>query len=250
MATHPCGLRRSLQWNAPTDVNAHSKWPKVIEMAATSDSTITMLRKVCATFRLPKQFTWNDTEFVQSNCVNHIRTAPCHPSFNGAVQQLVQTFKQAIRAREQNGFTLQYQLQIFDTVLEHTSLHNWPVSCLIVPGLPPAHPVWFAMSHRGRERERVSRREQDRQKQHHDTYVCYSEFSVRSWVMVRDGRDRSKWFPRTILERGPVSYWVQTESDLVHPKILDHLREYMLLQAAKTRHNCHSPVHRHYRRVL
>ena len=69
--------------------------------------------------------------------------------------------------------------------------------------------------------------------------------------MVRDGRHKSKWLPRTVLERRSVSYRVQIESDLVHHKHVDHLREYMLLQATKTRHNCQcSSQTLHYRRVL
>ena len=104
-------------------IDAHSKWLEIFEMASTtSGSTIAMLRRVFAAYGLPEhlvsdngpQFTSTEfREFLRSNGVKHIRTAPYHPASNGAVERLVQTFKQAMKAGEQDGFTLQHQLQNF-----------------------------------------------------------------------------------------------------------------------------------------
>lgn len=98
-------------------VDTYSKWQEILEMASTTSD-----RKGFAAFGLPEQlvsdngpqFTSNKfTEFLRSNGVKHIHTAPYHSSSNGAVERLVQTFKQAMKAGEQDGFTLQHQLQNF-----------------------------------------------------------------------------------------------------------------------------------------
>lgn len=73
-----------------------------------------MLRKVFAAYALPEQLvsdndpqiTSNELgEFLWANGVKHVRTAPYCLSSNGAVERLVQTFKQAMKAGEHDGFT-------------------------------------------------------------------------------------------------------------------------------------------------
>ena len=103
--------------------DAHSKWPEIHELPSmTTDCTITLLRSVFATYGLPEQvvsdnraqFTSQEfAEFLHSNGIKYARTAPYHPSSNGAVERLVQTFKQAMKAGEGNGFSLQHHLQTF-----------------------------------------------------------------------------------------------------------------------------------------
>ena len=80
-------------------IDAHSKWPEIFEMASTtSGSTIGMLRRVFTAYGLPEhlvsdngpQFTSTEfREFLQSNGVKHIQTAPYHSASNGAVYRLV-----------------------------------------------------------------------------------------------------------------------------------------------------------------
>ena len=71
-------------------VDAHSKWPEVIQMSSTTSSkTIDVLRTLFARYRLPEQvvsdngtqFTSDEfAQFLKSNGVKHIRTASYHPS--------------------------------------------------------------------------------------------------------------------------------------------------------------------------
>ncbi len=71
-------------------VDAHSKWPEVIEMnSTTTAATIRELRCLFAAYGLPEQlvsdngpqFTAADfTTFLKRNGVRHIRSAPYHPS--------------------------------------------------------------------------------------------------------------------------------------------------------------------------
>ena len=51
--------------------------------------------------------------FMKKNGVKHIRVAPYHPASNGAVERLVQTFKQAMRAVTGNGLSSQHNLNNF-----------------------------------------------------------------------------------------------------------------------------------------
>ena len=213
-------------------VDAHSKWPEIHEMSSTTaDHTIAVLRGVFAAFGLPEQVVSNNgpqftsqefATFLRSNGVMHIRTAPYHPSSNGAVERLVQTFKQAMKAGERNGLALQHQLQSF--------LMTYRSTPLATTGLSPAF-LFLGRPIRTRFdllRPNVGERvvaAQAKQKSQHDEKRSLREFAVGARVMVRDGRDKSHWAPGTILERrGPVSYAVQLDSGSVSRKHVDHVR--------------------------
>ena len=43
--------------------------------------------------------------FAKLNGMKHIKSAPYHPSINGAIERLVQTFKKAMKAIEHDGRT-------------------------------------------------------------------------------------------------------------------------------------------------
>ena len=104
-------------------VDAHSKWPEVIEMTSTTaQKTITELRRIFAAYGLPEQVvTDNGPQFVadefatfmKMNGIKHIRCVPYHPSSNGAVERFVQTFKRAMKAGERDGLTLHQRLSTF-----------------------------------------------------------------------------------------------------------------------------------------
>ena len=80
-------------------VDAHSKWPEIVEMSSTTtEKTITVLRCMFAQFGLPHQvvsdngprFTSEEFKrFMRSNGIKHIPSTPYHPATNGAVERLV-----------------------------------------------------------------------------------------------------------------------------------------------------------------
>ena len=88
-------------------VDAHSKWPEIIEMTSTTTQrTITELHKMFAAYGLPAQlvsdsgpqFTSEEfASFMQADGIKHIRCASYHPASNGAVERLVQMFKKAMK---------------------------------------------------------------------------------------------------------------------------------------------------------
>ena len=89
-------------------VDAHSKWPKIIEMSSTTTTkTIIELRKMFAAYGVPAQLVSGNgpqftaeqfANFMQINGIRHIKCAPFHPASNGAVEHLVQTFKKAMKS--------------------------------------------------------------------------------------------------------------------------------------------------------
>ena len=115
-------------------VDAHSKWIDIHPMQSiTSSNTIEKLRIVFATYGIPRKIvTDNGTsftssefqEFMRSNGIVHIKSAPYHPSTNGLAERAVQTFKQSfsrISGKVSTGAYLQVPLQL----PHYTSFCHW-----------------------------------------------------------------------------------------------------------------------------
>ena len=104
-------------------VDAHSKWPEVIQMpSTTSFKTIEALRSLFAKYSLPEQlvsdnrpqFTSEEfADFIKANRIKHIRSAPYHPSTNGLAESFVQTFKRAMKTSAQDEPNLNTWLSQF-----------------------------------------------------------------------------------------------------------------------------------------
>jgi len=104
-------------------LDAHSKWPEVIQMTSTSaEQTVMALQQLFTNYGLPQQivsdngpqFTAVDfQQFLKKNGVKHIRITPYHPSSNGLAVRFVRTFKQAMKAGEAEGLPLMHRLQNF-----------------------------------------------------------------------------------------------------------------------------------------
>ena len=97
-------------------VDAHSKWPEVIGMymktSTTTASLIIELRRVFATFGLPRQvFSDNSPQFISAeferfmkeNGMKHLRSAPYHPSTNRLAERFLQSLKEALKVGERRG---------------------------------------------------------------------------------------------------------------------------------------------------
>ena len=93
-------------------VDAYSKWMEVeIMQTITASKTIEVLRPIFATHGLPQKIVTDNgpsfvshefSQFLSSNGIKHVKSAPYHPSTNGLVERAVQTFKQALK-RNPNG---------------------------------------------------------------------------------------------------------------------------------------------------
>ena len=104
-------------------VDAHSKWPEVIQMPSTTSSkTIESLRNLFAKYGLPEQlvsdngpqFTYEEfADFMKANGIKHIHSAPYYPSTNELAERFVQTFKKAMKTNAQDEPNLNARLSQF-----------------------------------------------------------------------------------------------------------------------------------------
>ena len=87
-------------------VDSHSKWPEIITLSKTNASAnISVLDKIFATHGLPEtivsvnriQFTSAQfNENCKSSAIEHIRSPPNHPKWNGQAEKFVDTLKRAL----------------------------------------------------------------------------------------------------------------------------------------------------------
>ena len=213
-------------------VDAHSKWPEVIEMKSTTTaSLIVELRRVFSVFGLPQQVVSDNgpqfisaefERFMKENGVKHVRSAPYHPSTNGLAERFVQSFKQALKTGERRGVPSQQCLAEFllaYRVTPHSTTNESPSKLLmgrqLRTRLDLLHPDCGStvMEH------------QNQQKQHHDRKSRPRDFHVGQNVMVRNFREGPRWVQAVVVERcGPVSYLVQTLNGNVWKRHVDHVK--------------------------
>ena len=102
-------------------VDSYSKWIEAYPLSPTnygSNATIECLRTSYVTHGLPQiivsdngtSFTSNEfSMFMKENGICHVFSAPYHPATNGSAERAVQTFKNAMRKR--NDLSSPYSLQ-------------------------------------------------------------------------------------------------------------------------------------------
>ena len=214
-------------------VDAHSKWPEIYEMTSTTSArTIELLRHLFAAYGLPEQVVSDNgpqfisgefESFMKNNGIKHIRTAPYHPASNGAVERLVQTFKQGLKAMGNNGLTSQHNLDNF-LITYRSTPHR-------TTGETPSK-LFLGRQFRTRFSLMVPdignhvRDRQATQKQHHDARSRSREFQLGSKVTVKDSCNPSRWLPGVVLkQRGPLSYLIRLDTGQVWRKHVDHIKQ-------------------------
>ena len=213
-------------------IDAHSKWPEVIEMTSTTaQKTIIELRRIFAAYGLPEQVvTDNGPQFVadefatfmKMNGIKHIRCAPYHPSSNGAVERFVQTFKRAMKAGESDTFPLHQRLSNFLLAYRttpHATTNRTPSELFI------GHTLRTRLDLLRPTCDRVVDGRQARQKTDHDRRARSRELHVGQQVMARNLRQGVPWVAGVIVERlSPLTYLVQVDTGQLWKRHLDHLR--------------------------
>ena len=91
--------------------DAKSKWLEVLRMfSTTAEATINALHTVFATHGLPEELVTDNgaqfiaqefKDFLRSNKIKHILSAPYHPASNGEAERTVKTFKQSMKAAKE-----------------------------------------------------------------------------------------------------------------------------------------------------
>ena len=213
-------------------VDSHSKWPEIIEMPSTTSSkTIEELRKLFSAYGLPEQIVTDNgpqfiaeefTLFLRQNGIKHLKSAPYHPSSNGAVERLVQSFKKSLRASESDGRTMSHRLSSFLLTYRttpHASTNATPSELFLKRSLRTRlellHP----------NVESVVCLSQAKQKAQHDSHVKEREFTIGQSVLAKNFHSGTKWLPGTITEiLGPVTYLVRMKNNLTWKRHVDQLR--------------------------
>ena len=209
-------------------VDAHSKWPEIIEMnSTTAQRTIAELRKMFAAHGLPQQLVSDNgpqfisdefATFMKMNGVKHIRCAPYHPASNGAVERLVQTFKKAIKAASDTNFALASFLLSYRAT-PHSTTNETP--CKLFLGRQLRTRLDLLLSNC---EETVSKRQAD-QKIAHDKHCKPREFTVGENVMARNNKQGLPYVPAVVKKKlGPLTYLIQTQDGLIWKRHIEHLK--------------------------
>jgi len=86
-----------------------------------------------AAYRLPEQLVTDNgpqftaeefAVFLKRNGIKHIKVAPYHPSSNGAVERLVQTFKKAMRASEEWTYLVSATVEFPTDMPQYPTCHH------------------------------------------------------------------------------------------------------------------------------
>ena len=106
-------------------VDAHSKWPEVIDpmKTTTAEATANAMCNIFARYSLPKQIISDNgplfqsaeiKEFLRQNCIQNVLISLYHPSSNGLAERFVQTFKYSLESSASDpACTLQQKIQNF-----------------------------------------------------------------------------------------------------------------------------------------
>ena len=227
-------------------VDAHSKWPEVIEMSkTTANRTIVELRRLFSAYGLPEQivtdngpqFTSDEFSlFLRTNGVKHIRCSPYHPASNGLAERFVRTFKEAMKAGRADSLPLQHRLANFLLTYRttpHATTNEPP--CVLFLGRNSRTRLDLLRP----DRERTVTNKQAHQKNQHDLHSRYRVIAVGQRVFVRNLQSKLPWLPgRVIQTLGPVSVLIKLEDGRVWKRHIDHVKvasseeEYSDIQAS------------------
>lgn len=195
-------------------IDAHSKWLEVYPTNGnSSQTTIEKLRQCFAAQGLPQIlvsdngscFTSSEfCQFMAQNGIQHITSAPFHPSSNGLAERAVQTFKEGVK--KMKGGSIEARVSRF--------LFSYRITPQTTTGLSPAE---MLMNRRLRSafdllkpdiKAKIEQK-QMKQKENHDKTARLRRFSPGDAVYARNYGLGPKWVPATVESpTGPVSYTV------------------------------------------
>ena len=204
-------------------VDAHSKWVEIFPtQTITSKATIALLRSCFARFGLPVVlvsdngtcFTSNEFQtFVQMNGIRHVCSAPFHPSTNGLAENMVRTFKSALRHVKGEEVRLAIDRFLFKYRLTpHTTTGLSPSELLIGRRI---RSVFDLLRPNETVQQRVWKNQQKQKFNHDPKSPRFVELVPNDPVRVRNYSHGPKWIPATVeAKTGPVSYKVTTNDGI------------------------------------
>ena len=198
-------------------VDAHSKWPEVIIMSSTtSEKTIEALSSFFTRYGLPEQIVSDNgpqftsvefNNFMKQHGIKHIKSAPYHLSTNGLAERFVQTFKNAIRASEHDGFSLIGRLNTFlgkYRATPHATTGSTPSELFL------QQRVRTKLDLLKPEIEITVQNKQLQQKKNHDKHSKLRTFEEGQSVLARGCLSSKKWMSGEIVSvLGPAMFKVK-----------------------------------------
>ena len=216
-------------------VDAHTKWPEVISMkATTANNTITVLRSLFARYGIPNQivsdngpqFTSEEyRQFCERNGIRRTLVAPYHPSSNGEAERFVQTFKSALRrAKSEDLKQALAQFLLHYRTSSHGTTGKSPAEMMfgrrIRTRLDLLHPKPKWTKSKKLDKEQIPRSK-------------LREFQVGNCVWMRNYLGKPRWLPGVVTARtGPVSYRIQCRGQ-EHRRHVDQLKRRELVGQSK-----------------
>ncbi|XP_047995490.1 uncharacterized protein K02A2.6-like [Leguminivora glycinivorella] len=211
-------------------VDSTSKWLEVFQVSSTSAAhTIEKLTEVFSRFGFPKQlvsdngppFTSKEfSEYLKGNHIQHVFSAPYHPSSNGAAENAVRTVKRVVKKAIRQNIDTKMSIQTFLLHYRntpHCTTGESPAQCLMArklrTGLDVLKPdrqvkVW---------RSQIKMAEQAGGSQR--------SVDVGDSVWIRRYNSKDKWMPGVVSERlGNTDYAVTTNTGEVAHRHVDQLR--------------------------
>ena len=213
-------------------VDSHSKWPEMFEMSQTTTTkTIDVLRHLFAKYGLPQhlvsdngpQFTSEEfTQFLKNSGVRHTKSPPYHPATNGAVERLVRTFKQSMKAGESSGLSMSHGLENFLLAYQttpHTTTQVTPCSLFL------GREIRTRLDLLQPDIQQHLQRQQEKQKAHYDTHAKERSLTVGQKVMARNYRTGPSWVPATVTQAlGSLTFLVCVQSGDIWKRHLHQLK--------------------------
>lgn len=223
-------------------VDAHSKWLEVdIMTSATAQATIERLRRLFTVHGLPdtivsdngSAFTSQEfKEFVSSNGIKHVTTAPYHPASNGLAERAVQVLKAGLRRNTEGSLEFRLARTLF---LYRTTPHS-------TTGVTPAHLLM------GRElktrldllRPHLRRHVEDQQERQsqtrNPTRLRCVEFRPGDQVFFHSFRYGTPWVPgKIVMVTGPVSVRIEGQDGRTERRHVDHVKHRITTGTSESR---------------
>ena len=211
-------------------IDAHSKWLEVIVVPSTSSSnTIRALRTLFATHGLPEvvvsdngtAFTSSEfQEFMKKNGIQHLRSAPYHPSSNGLAERGVQIFKEGLKKMTDGDM---------ETRLARL-LYHYRITPHSTTGVSPAELLMGRKlrCHLDLLQPDTSSRVLDKQrtqKKQHDKKTKDRTFKLHDPVFVKDFTHHRRWLPGCITGfEGSQTAVIKLNDGTITRRHFDHLR--------------------------
>ena len=199
----------------------------------TSSSTIEVLRDLFARFGIPEQIVSDNgaqfvseefQEFVRSNGIRHLTSAPYHPATNGLAERAVQTFKQALRSMHQSSKPVKEKLAKFLIAYRNTPHSTTGVSpAQLLLGRPLRTRLDLVKPNLNRKM--VNQQHQQSIRAANKKGRQCRKLEVGDSVMSRDYRGDLKWRSGLIVKKtGPLMYEVQVAPGIICLRRIDQLK--------------------------